>query len=98
MKLIFWLSQVALVFSALYFSPQLSPVISSSWSMEEWSVRQSEYKDCLFLKRSEGHSYRERRLSCSNAAYGLPSFEFPDGKLKEVIDYNVETVGTNVRP
>jgi hypothetical protein len=42
MKVFFWLSQAALVFSAIYFSPLLSPVISSGWSMDEWSVRQSE--------------------------------------------------------
>jgi hypothetical protein len=42
MKVFFWLSQAALVFSAIYFSPLLSPVISSGWSMGEWSVRQSE--------------------------------------------------------
>lgn len=98
MKVFFWLSQVALVFAALYFSPLLSPVISSGWSMDEWSVRQSEYKECLILKRSEGHRYKKRRLHCSKEAYGLPYFEFPDGKLKEVIDYNVETFGTNARP
>jgi hypothetical protein len=98
MKQIFWLSQVALVFSALYFSPLLSPVISSGKSMDEWSVRQSEHKEYLILERSEGHSYRKRHLSCSKAARGLPSFEFPDGKFKEVIDYNVETFVTNARP
>ena len=98
MKVLFWLSQVALVCSALYFSPLLSSVISNSWSIEEWSVRQNEYKDCLTLKRSERHSYEKRRRSCSKEAYGLPFFEFPDGKLKEVIDYNVETFGTNFRP
>ena len=56
MKVLFWLSQVALVCSALYFSPLLSPVISNSWSMEEWSVRYGEYRDCIGLKRPGGHS------------------------------------------
>jgi hypothetical protein len=29
---------------------------------------------------------------------GLPSFELPDGKHSEIIDYNIATFGTNLRP
>ena len=98
----FWPAQVVLfclvIFQVYYYSPLFSPLISNSWSIDEWSVRQSEYKHCLILKQSEGHSYEKRRRSCSKEAYGLPFFEFPDGKLREIIDYNVETFGTNFRP
>jgi hypothetical protein len=98
MKILFWLSQVALVCSALYFSPLLSPVISNSWSMEEWSVRYGEYRDCISLKRPEGSSSKNLRRSCNKEAYGLLAFELPDGKHSEIIDYNIETFGTNLRP
>ena len=98
----FWLAQVVLfclvIFQVYYYSPLFSPLISNSWSIDEWSVRQTEYKDCLTLKQFEGHSYKKRRRSCSKEAYGLPFFEFPDGKLREIIAYNVETFGTNFRP
>ena len=98
MKVIFWLSQVALVCSMLYFSPLLSPVISNSWSMEEWSIRYGEYRDCINLKRPEGHRAKSPRRSCNKKAYGLPFFELPDGKHSEIINYNVETFGANLRP
>ena len=98
MKVLFWSSQVALVCSVLYFSPLLSPVISNSWSMEEWSVRYGEYRDCISLKRPEGHRTKSLRRPCNKKAYGLPFFELPDGKHSEIIDYNVETFGTNLRP
>lgn len=98
MKVLFLSSQMALVCSVLYFSPLLSPVISNSWSMEEWSVRYGEYRDCISLKRAEGHRTKSLRRSCNKKAYGLPFFELPDGKHSEIIDYNVETFGTNLRP
>jgi hypothetical protein len=37
MKSLFWISQTVLFCSILYYTPLLSPVISHSWSMEEWS-------------------------------------------------------------
>jgi len=98
MKVLFWLSQVALVCSMLYFSPLLSPVISSSCSIEEWSVRYGKYRDCIGLQRPEGHSSKGLRRSCNSEAYGLPFFELPDGKQSEIIAYNVEAFGTNLRP
>ena len=98
MKVLFWLSQVALLCSVLYFSPLLSPIISNSWSMEEWSVRYGEYRDCISLKRPEGHRTKSLRRSCNKKAYGLPFFELPDGKHSEIIDYNIATFGTNLRP
>ena len=98
MKSLFWLSQVALGCSVLYFSPLFSPAISSSWSIEEWSVRYGKYRDCIGLKRPEGLSPKGLRQSCNNEAYGLPFFELPDGKHSEIIDYNLETFGTNLRP
>ena len=98
MKSLFWLSQVALVCSALYFSPLLSPVISNSWSIEGWSVRYGTYRDCIGLKRPEGHGAKGLRRSCNKEAYGLPAFELPDGKHSEIIDYNLEMFGTNLRP
>ena len=66
--------------------------------MEEWSVRYGEYRDCIGLKRPGGHSSKGLRRACNKEAYGLPFFELPDGKHGEIIDYNVETFGTNLRP
>ena len=98
MKSLFWLSQAMLFCSILYYSPLLSPVISYNWSMEEWSVRYGQYRDCISRKRPEGHSSKGLRRSCNSEAYGLPFFELPDRQHSEIIDYNIETFGTNLRP
>jgi hypothetical protein len=74
------------------------PVIANSWSIEEWSIRYGAYRDCISLKRPKGHGSKGLRRYCKKKAYGLPFFELPDGKHSDIIDYNVETFGTNLRP
>ena len=98
MKSLFWLSQAALLCSILYYSPLLSPVISYNWNMEEWSVRYGQYRNCISRNRPEGSTPKNLRWSCNQEAYGLLSFELPEGKHEEIIDYNIATFGTNSRP
>ena len=98
MKSLFWISQTVLFCSILYYTPLLSPVISDNWSMEEWSVRYGQYRDCISRKRPEESTPKNLRQSCNKEAYGLLSFELPEGKHSEIIDYNVETFGANLRP
>ena len=98
MKSLFWISQTVLFCSILYYTPLLSPVISHSWSMEEWSVRYGQYRDCISRKRPDGSTPKILRWSCNQEAYGLLSFELPEGKHEEVIDYNIATFGKNSRP
>ena len=74
------------------------PVIANSWSIEEWSIRYGAYRDCISLKRPKGHGSKGLRRYCKKKAYGLPFFELPDGKHSDIIDYNVETFGTILRP
>ena len=76
MKSLFWLTQAMLFCSILYYSPLLSPLISHNWSMEEWSVRYGQYRDCISRKRPEGHSSKGLRRSCNSEAYGLPFLSF----------------------
>ncbi len=98
MKSLFWLSQAMLFCSILYYSPLLSPLISCNWGMEEWSVRYGQYRDCISRKRSEESIPKNLRRSCNQEVYGLLSFELPEGKHEEIIDYNIATFGTNLRP
>ena len=98
MKSLFWTSQTVLFCSIIYYTPLLSPVISYRWSMEEWSVRYGQYRDCISRKRPEGSTPKNLKWSCNKEAYGLLFFELPEGKHSEIIDYNVETFGANLRP
>ena len=98
MKSLFWLSQAILFCSILYYTPLLSPVFSYNWSMEEWSVRYGQYRDCISRKRPKESIPKNIKQSCNQEAYGLPSFELPEGKHEEIIDYNIATFGKNLRP
>ena len=98
MKSLFWVSQAMLLCSILYYSPLLSPLISYNWSLEEWSIRYGQYRDCISRKRPQGSTSKNLKQSCNKEAYGLLSFEIPEGKHEAIIDYNIATFGTNLRP
>ncbi len=76
-------SSQILSWRALYFSPLLSPVISNSWSIEEWSVRQNEYKDCLTLKRPEDIATKNGADPAVKRHTGYRLLSFLMGNLKK---------------
>jgi hypothetical protein len=87
-----------MIFQVYYYSPLFSPLISNSWSIDEWSVRQTEYKDCLTLKRLRDIATKNGADPAVKRHTGYPLLSFLMGKLSEIIDYNIATFGTNLRP